>query len=99
MHGSRAVQDLSPDSVPETPAEQHEENLVGFCSKLSGTVQEESLLDTENQFFHGSTGSVLFVRSVEQVRDESNMLHAMKEKEMYTVFLIDNLEGKTVQEI
>ncbi|XP_023702955.1 V-type proton ATPase subunit H isoform X4 [Cryptotermes secundus] len=27
LHGSRAVQDLSPDSVPETPAEQHEENL------------------------------------------------------------------------
>ncbi|GFG31769.1 hypothetical protein Cfor_04208 [Coptotermes formosanus] len=27
LHGSRAAQDLSPDSVSKTPAEQHEENL------------------------------------------------------------------------
>jgi hypothetical protein len=48
LHGLRAAQDLSPDSLSETPAEQHEENLVGFCSKLSETLQEENLLDTEN---------------------------------------------------
>jgi hypothetical protein len=48
LHGSRAAQDLSPDSVPEAPAEQHEENLVGFCSKLSNTLQEGNLLVTEN---------------------------------------------------
>jgi hypothetical protein len=48
LHGLRAAQDLSPDSLSKTPAEQHEENLVGFCSKLSETLQEENLLDIEN---------------------------------------------------
>jgi hypothetical protein len=48
LHGSRAAQDLSSDSVPKTPAEQHEENLVGFYSKLSDMLQEETFVVTDH---------------------------------------------------
>jgi hypothetical protein len=48
LHGLCAAQDLSPDSVSKTPAEQHKEDLVGFCSKLNVTLQEENLLDTKS---------------------------------------------------
>jgi len=46
LHGARAAQDLSPDSVPKTPAEQLEENLVGFYYKLSVMLQEENYVVT-----------------------------------------------------
>lgn len=46
LQGARAAQDLSPDSVPKTPAEQHEENLVGFYDKLSVMLQEENYMVT-----------------------------------------------------
>jgi hypothetical protein len=48
LHGSRAAQDLSPDSVSKTPAEQHEENLVGFYSNLSDMLQEENFMATDH---------------------------------------------------
>lgn len=48
LHGARAAQDLSPDSVPKTQAEQREENLVGFYYKLSVMLQEETFLVTHH---------------------------------------------------
>jgi hypothetical protein len=41
----------------------------------------------------------LFLCDIEQVKDEQNMLHATKEAEVYTVFSVDNREGKRIQEI
>lgn len=34
--------------MPKTPAEQHEENLVGFYSKLSDMLQEENFVVTDH---------------------------------------------------
>lgn len=60
LHGARAAQDLSPDSVPKTSAEQREENLVGFYYKLSVTLQEGTFLSLIVLFIHGNTGFVWF---------------------------------------
>lgn len=48
LYGARAAQDLSPYFVPKTPAEQHEENLVGFYYRLCVMLQEENCMVTNH---------------------------------------------------
>jgi hypothetical protein len=56
LYGVRATQDF----VPKTPAEQYEENLVGFYYKLSVMLQEKIIWLLIILFLHGSAGFVWF---------------------------------------
>jgi len=60
LHGAHAAQDLSTDSVPKTPAEQHEENLVGFYYKQILCFRKRIMWSLIILFLYGNTGFVWF---------------------------------------